>query len=49
MDSRITPIALTVIVLVSVASGALIARMLLARRAADARSFDRETGEPLFI
>jgi len=49
MDSRITPVALTVIVLVSVASGALIARWLLARRAADLRVTDRESGEPLFI
>lgn len=49
MDPRITPIALTLIVLVSVASGALLARMLLQRREINARSYDRETGDPLFI
>lgn len=53
VDPRITPVVLTLtvtaIVLVSVASGALLARELLRRRALEARGYDKETGDPLFI
>ena len=48
-DPRVTPLILTAIVLVSVATGALLARELMRRRALDARGYDRETGEPLVI
>lgn len=48
-DPRVTPVILTAIVLVSVATGALLARELMRRRAINARGYDRETGEPLFI